>query len=144
MFRRVVVPGLFSLCVAISAQAGESIPVLPIEGELPGQLGEVLDPQEDEGALMGTGEWLRTLPGVSGTRLRGQGETRVNILLDGAYVHGGCPNRMDPATSYAPLTSYDKETLIRGNQNRSNDFDPTQVQINEPGRSIWLRLSARM
>lgn len=84
------------------------------------------------------------MPGVSGMRLRGQGETRVNILLDGAYVHGSRRNRMDPATSYAPLTSYDKKTLIRGNQNRSNDFDPAQVQINEPGRSIWLRLSARM
>lgn len=26
--------------------------------------------------------------------------------------------------------------------NRSNDFDPVQVQINEPGRDVWLRLSA--
>jgi iron complex outermembrane receptor protein len=92
---------------------------------LPDQIGEVIEPQAEAHAPTDTGEWLRSLPGVSGTRLgghgidpvvHGQGETRVNILLDGAYVHGGCPNRMDPATSYAPLTSYDKITLIRGNQ----------------------------
>jgi iron complex outermembrane receptor protein len=28
--------------------------------------------------------------------------------------------------------------------NRANDFDPTVVQINEPGRNIWLRLSAAL
>jgi iron complex outermembrane receptor protein len=28
--------------------------------------------------------------------------------------------------------------------NRANDFDPVQVQINEPGRNIWLRLSAAL
>ena len=125
MSRRIVVPGLFSLCVVAAAQAAEPIPVIPIEGELPEKLGEVINPQKETVAPVDTGEWLRSLPGVSGTRLgghgidpvvRGQGETRVNVLLDGAYVHGGCPNRMDPATSYAPLTSYDKVTLIRGNQ----------------------------
>ncbi|WJW75456.1 TonB-dependent copper receptor [Thiohalobacter sp. IOR34] len=72
-----------------------------------------------------TGAWLRSLPGVSGKRLgghgvdpviRGQGENRVNVLLDGAYVFGGCPNRMDPTTSYAPLTSFDSIIVIKGNQ----------------------------
>lgn len=28
--------------------------------------------------------------------------------------------------------------------NRSNYFDPVQVQINEPGRNVWLRLSAAL
>jgi hypothetical protein len=28
--------------------------------------------------------------------------------------------------------------------NRANDFDPVQVQINEPGRNVWLRLSAAL
>jgi iron complex outermembrane receptor protein len=27
--------------------------------------------------------------------------------------------------------------------NRSNAFDPTVVQINEPGRSIWAKLNIR-
>jgi iron complex outermembrane receptor protein len=125
MSRRVVVPGLIGLCVAVGVQAAEHVPVIHVEGDLPGKLGESVEPREETVAPLDTGEWLRSLPGVSGTRLgghgidpviRGQGETRVNVLLDGAYVHGGCPNRMDPATSYAPLTSYDKITLIRGNQ----------------------------
>jgi iron complex outermembrane receptor protein len=28
--------------------------------------------------------------------------------------------------------------------NRANDFDPLQVQINEPGRNVWLRVSAAL
>ena len=71
------------------------------------------------------GEWLRSVPGVSGKRLgghgidpviRGQSGNRLNILLDDAYVHGGCPNRMDPPTSYAPLDSYERVTVLRGSQ----------------------------
>ena len=26
--------------------------------------------------------------------------------------------------------------------NRGNAFDPTQIQVNEPGRSAWLRMTA--
>jgi iron complex outermembrane receptor protein len=86
----------------------------------------VIDPAESvTGISADTGEWLRSLPGVAGSRLgghgidpviRGQSDTRLNILLDGAYVHGGCPNRMDPPTSYAPLASYDRVTVLRGSQ----------------------------
>lgn len=68
---------------------------------------------------------LRDLLGVSGSRMGGHGtdlairglsQTRLNILLDGAYVHGGCPNRMDPPTSYAAPGSYEAITVIRGAQ----------------------------
>ena len=71
------------------------------------------------------GEALRAVPGISGVRMgghgidpviRGQSETRLNILLDGAYVHGGCPNRMDPPTAYAPIETFDKVTVIKGSQ----------------------------
>ena len=50
-----------------------------------------------------TADLLRDIPGVSGSRMGGHGtdpsirglsQTRLNILLDGAYVHGGCPNRI--------------------------------------------------
>lgn len=70
-------------------------------------------------------EALRDVPGVSGSRMGGHGtdpavrglsQTRLNILLDGAYVHGACPNRMDPPTSYAPPAGYEAVTVIKGVQ----------------------------
>ena len=48
--------------------------------------------------------------------IRGQKQTAVNILLDGAYLHGGCPNRMDPPTTYTAVDSYDWITVIKGNR----------------------------
>ncbi len=72
-----------------------------------------------------TGDSLRDLLGVSGSRMGGHGidptirglsKTQLNVLLDGAYVHGGCPNRMDPPTSYASATGFEEVTVIRGSQ----------------------------
>ena len=71
------------------------------------------------------GEALRSVVGVSGTRMgghgidpiiRGQNQTRLNILLDGAYIHGGCPNRMDPPTAYSAVETYDEVEVIKGFQ----------------------------
>ncbi|RTE64940.1 TonB-dependent copper receptor [Amphritea opalescens] len=71
------------------------------------------------------GELLQSLSGVSGIRMggrsidpviRGLSQTQLNILLDGAYIHGGCPNRMDPPTSYTSVDSYDSVTVIKGNR----------------------------
>ncbi|TDY04242.1 TonB-dependent copper receptor [Thiohalophilus thiocyanatoxydans] len=71
------------------------------------------------------GEWLRALPGVGGVKMgahgvdpviRGQKQNQLNVLLDGAYVFGGCPNRMDPPSSYAGPATYDQLTVIRGVQ----------------------------
>jgi iron complex outermembrane receptor protein len=71
------------------------------------------------------GEFLRQFTGVSGSRfggrgidpvIRGQKETRLNILLDGAYIHGACPNRMDPPSSWAALETYEEVIVIKGVQ----------------------------
>lgn len=71
------------------------------------------------------GELLQSLVGVSAIRMggraldpmiRGQKETQLNILLDGGYIHGGCPNRMDPPTAYTSVDSYDRVTVIKGNR----------------------------
>jgi len=54
---------------------------------------------------------LRDLPGVDGIRMggtgldpvmRGQSASRLLVEVDGACPQGGCPNRMDPPTTYAP------------------------------------------
>ncbi|MGB0467248.1 MAG: TonB-dependent copper receptor [Pontibacterium sp.] len=81
---------------------------------------EVINPAP----MTDSGELLRSLNGVGGSRMggrgidpvvRGQQQTQLNVLLDGAYLHGGCPNRMDPPTTYAPTDSYDRVTVIKGN-----------------------------
>ena len=49
-------------------------------------------------------------------RLRGMGETNINVLLDGAYVHNACPNRMDPPTSFGAVDSFDRVVVLKGVQ----------------------------
>ncbi len=48
--------------------------------------------------------------------VRGQSQGDLTVLLDGAVVHGGCPNRMDPATAYITTESIDRVVVIRGVQ----------------------------
>nr|VFJ65210.1 MAG: iron complex outermembrane recepter protein [Candidatus Kentron sp. FW] len=71
------------------------------------------------------GDFLRQLNGVSLGRfggrglepiIRGQSQTRLNVLLDGAYIHGGCPNRMDPPTSWAAIETYESVRVLKGVQ----------------------------
>lgn len=87
----------------VNPKLAENTPVLPADG----------------------GEFLKQLNGVTGSRfggrgiepiIRGQTQTQLNVLLDGAYLHGGCPNRMDPPTSYAALETYEKVTVQKGVQ----------------------------
>ena len=49
-------------------------------------------------------------------RVRGQGEWNLKVLVDGASIHGGCPNRMDPPSSFAATGGFDRVTVIRGVQ----------------------------
>ncbi|MCG6936507.1 MAG: TonB-dependent copper receptor [Proteobacteria bacterium] len=83
-------------------------------------------PEEiEEGIASDGGEWLRNVNGVDGSRMgghgidpiiRGQKNNQLNILLDGAYLYGACPNRMDPPTSYAAVETYETVSVIRGSQ----------------------------
>ena len=71
------------------------------------------------------GDFLEQINGISSSRfggrglepvIRGQSQTRINILLDGAYLHGGCPNRMDPPASWAALETYEEVKVLKGVQ----------------------------
>ncbi len=95
---------------------GEHVPEPSISHE---ETEDIIDTSADGG------EFLRNIPGVSGGRMgghgiepiiRGQSQNQLNILLDGAYVHGGCPNRMDPPTAYSPVETYDSVTVLKGSQ----------------------------
>jgi len=91
--------------------------------------GQVVAPEQlDATGKVDTGDQLRDLAGVAGSRMgghgidiaiRGQKATQLNVLLDGAFIHGACPNRMDPPTSFADVLSYDEITVIKGVQSLS-------------------------
>lgn len=72
-----------------------------------------------------SGELLRSVNGVTALRraghgfdpiIRGQQQGQVNILSDGGYIVSACPSRMDPATSYIGMESFDSVTVIKGNR----------------------------
>ncbi len=69
------------------------------------------------------GDALRQVNGVEGQRLGGMGidpmirglsQTQLDITIDGAHVVSGCPNRMDPATSYVDITSFSNVKVFKG------------------------------
>lgn len=70
-------------------------------------------------------DYLKTIPGFSVIRkggtdgdpvLRGMAGSRLNILLDGEQILGGCGARMDPPTAYVFPASFDKITVLKGPQ----------------------------
>lgn len=80
---------------------------------------DVSTPFTDGGSL------LNSVVGISSGRLgghgtdpviRGQQQTQLNIINDGAMIHGGCPSRMDPPTSFVDPETYDSITILKGYQ----------------------------
>ena len=70
-------------------------------------------------------DYLKTIPGFSVIRkggtdgdpvLRGMAGSRLNILVDGQNMLGGCNMRMDAPTAYIFPEAYDKLTVIKGPQ----------------------------
>ncbi|MCK5719917.1 MAG: TonB-dependent copper receptor [Thiomargarita sp.] len=115
-----------TLVISPSILADTVLPTVTVEGVhlLEPSVSEILT-EESLNLNHDTGAFLRDTAGVSGTRIgghgtdpiiRGQSQNRLNVLLDGAYVHGGCPNRMDPPTSYSPIGTYDAITILKGSQ----------------------------
>jgi iron complex outermembrane receptor protein len=111
-----------ALSPVVGLAADTDLPVIQVTDK--GEQGtEKNNPGEQAGIAADGGEYLKSESGVAGSRMgghgidpviRGQGQTRLNVLLDGAYTHGGCPNRMDPPSSYANSETYDKVTVIKG------------------------------
>ena len=81
-------------------------------------------PQQPVPPADGAG-YLKNIPGMSVARkggsggdplLRGLGGSRLNIVLDGTELLGGCGGRMDPPTAYVFPESYDRISVIKGPQ----------------------------
>ena len=123
---------LFAIHGQIAQADGRVMAEILVEGAAPIGSSKALagGPLEAEeltglGATGDGGELLSHISGISVIRLgghgfdpviRGQQENRLNVILDDAYIHAGCPNRMDPPSSYAALETYDTVTVIKGGQ----------------------------
>jgi len=90
----------------------------------------ILEPSSDKQyPAADASDVLKLLPGVSAGRMgghglepyiRGQSQGRLNIIDDGAFIHGGCPNRMDPPTAYMTVDSIDTLIVDKGYATVSN------------------------
>jgi iron complex outermembrane receptor protein len=122
-----LIAGLAVLSGAGNVYAQETIelPEVRVEADADASMASSSAEDARAGAPADGGDWLLSIPGVSGVRMgshgldpviRGQKQTQLNVLLDGAFVHGGCPNRMDPPSSYASAETYDRVVVYQGVQ----------------------------
>lgn len=97
---------------------------------------------------------LKTVPGMNVIRkggtdgdpmFRGMAASRLNILLDGEQILGGCGMRMDPPTAYVFPDSYDRVTLLKGPQSVTHGpgasagtvlFERQPTYFSEPGWQV--------
>jgi iron complex outermembrane receptor protein len=70
-----------------------------------------------------SGESLSSVPGIDFTRkgghgndpvIRGQKYNRLNIKAGERFIHGGCPSRMDPPSSYIEPVFYEEVEIHKG------------------------------
>ncbi|NVJ93272.1 MAG: TonB-dependent receptor [Methylocystaceae bacterium] len=116
--------------IIANAQAQVVLPEVLVESEADVTQRVILVfEEEDIFPIIDSGELLKSLPGVSGGRLgghglepyiRGQKKSQINLSDDGAYLLGGCPNRMDPPSSYLQLEGNDELIVEKGYSSVTN------------------------
>ncbi|MGV6817489.1 MAG: TonB-dependent copper receptor [Thiotrichales bacterium] len=122
-----LVPLLVALPLSPLAQAADQLPTLTVHDTIPVNPNTATPDEYNrtQGVNADGGDFLGQFTGISTSRfggrglepvIRGQSQTRLNVLLDGAYLHGGCPNRMDPPASWAALETYEEVTVLKGVQ----------------------------
>ena len=93
----------------------------PIQQSIEGS-SEQLD-EYDNQAIIDAGDLLTRFPGFSAIRagghgvdpvLRGQSQTRINLLQQSSFLHGAGPNRMDSPGSYTEPFGWDEIQIIKG------------------------------
>lgn len=111
---------------ALAEEDSESRQVLlitgsPIQQSIEGST-EQLD-EYDNQAIVDAGALLSRFAGFSSVRagghaldpvLRGQSQTRINLLHQGSFLHGAGPNRMDSPGSYTEPFGWDELQIIKG------------------------------
>ncbi len=125
----VALPALWQTAAAESATVLDEMVITAPRMEEPLKI--VTDPKQPRQPLPAHdgADFLKTIPGFSVIRkggtdgdpvLRGMAGSRLNILLDGEQILGGCGGRMDPPTAYIFPEAYDRVTVIKGPQSVVN------------------------
>ncbi|HNW90824.1 MAG TPA: TonB-dependent receptor [Bacteroidales bacterium] len=123
--------GLIALTLSVKAQINtDTIKLTPIEirdsilKKIPYVLTNIQKDQIDGEAIRDVGDYLRSIPNVSGVRkggvavdpvVRGFKFSQLNVILDnGVKVENGCPNRMDPVSSHVEAEDIENIEVIKG------------------------------
>ncbi len=117
----------FGSPIADTADGPTTMPDVVVFGTPPGNPGNVIftGGDADRSPAADGADLLRAVNGISASRMggrgldpviRGQSQGRVNVLVDGAYIFGACPNRMDPPTSFAAIQTWDRVVVMKGVQ----------------------------
>lgn len=124
-FSKTLIASAIALALSQYAQAETTtLQDMVVNSSFVGLMGDTIsnDTLKETGKQEG-GDILRNTLGVDGSRMGGHGidpsihgqtQTQLNVILDDAYLHGGCPNRMDPPTSFANIETYDSVRVIQG------------------------------
>lgn len=71
------------------------------------------------------GELLRSISGMTALRrggrgfepiIRGQSQSNLNVISNGAFIYSAGPGRMDPPTTYINVDSFDSVKVIKGHR----------------------------
>jgi len=160
---RPLAAAIAALC-AFSAQAETSVfdEIIVTAPLTDSPLTLVLDPKKPQQPIPANdgASFLKNVPGFTLVRkggtdgdpvLRGLAGSRLNLLVDGAEMLGGCGMRMDPPTAYIFPELFDKVTVIKGPQTLRHGngnlagvvlFDRDREKAEQPGVKGFGSLTA--
>lgn len=118
---------LIAANVTAAAEDTSLEPVVVVAPQTAGVLTVTTDPKAPRQPIPAHdgADLLKSIPGFSVIRkggtdgdpvFRGMAASRLNILLDGEMILGGCGMRMDPPTAYVFPEAYDEVVVLKGPQ----------------------------
>lgn len=118
--------GLGLLLCALPASADESLLLeeITVRGSSESPRDESLNIREvRESSARDIGEALQQIEGITTVRrgaiandpvLRGLQRDNINVLIDGARLHGACPSRMDPPSFHYDFAEVEQIRIVKG------------------------------
>ncbi|NPA57213.1 MAG: TonB-dependent receptor [Epsilonproteobacteria bacterium] len=116
---------VLSFVLSYSLLAGDiSVEKIYIEGNLPTESREVASDEIKFTRQQDLAQILQELhPEINMVRasaigndivMRGFKRDDINVLIDGAKIYGGCPNRMDPPAMHISISDIDRVEIVEG------------------------------